>query len=313
MMENKSNAFFAGVFTIGLAVLVLFAIFWFSTDHAVRVPYDLITRSTVNGLGPQADVKYRGLAVGKVESIKFDPQVPGQIIVRITVNKETPITRTTYATLGFQGVTGIAYVQLDDSAAHDGAATSPPLATSPKAVARIAMRPGFFEELEKRGDTLLTQAETLMSSLNDMFQSANRAELMAAIRSVRKTAEDYSQLSASLSPAANRLPRVAENLNATLESTRRLTQELANPNGTVMRTVDSVGRDLQGASASVQSAAGTFSQETLPQLNGLARDARQTARTFERAAGQFNESPTSVLFGAPTPTPGPGEPGFSAP
>ncbi len=312
-MENKSHAFLAGVFTIGLAVLVLFAIFWFSTDHAVRVPYDLITRSTVNGLGPQADVKYRGLAVGKVESIKFDPQVPGQIIVRITVNKETPITRTTYATLGFQGVTGIAYVQLDDSAAHDGAATSPPLATSPKAVARIAMRPGFFEELEKRGDTLLTQAETLMSSLNDMFQSANRAELMAAIRSVRKTAEDYSQLSASLSPAANRLPRVAENLNATLESTRRLTQELANPNGTVMRTVDSVGRDLQGASASVQSAAGTFSQETLPQLNGLARDARQTARTFERAAGQFNESPTSVLFGAPTPTPGPGEPGFSAP
>ncbi len=313
-MENKSNAFLAGVFTIGLAVLVMFAIFWFSSDHAVRVPYDLITRSTVNGLGPQADVKYRGLPVGKVEAIKFDPQVPGQIIVRISVNKDTPITRTTYATLGFQGVTGIAYVQLDDSAAHDGdAATSPPLPTSPKAPARIAMRPGFFEELEKRGDTLLTQAETLLASLNDMFQIANRAELMAAIRSVRKTAEDYSQLSASLAPATNRLPKVTENLNATLESTRRLTQELANPNGTVMRTVDSVGRDLQGASASVQSAAGTFSQETLPQLNGLARDARQTARTFERAAGQFNESPSSVLFGAPTPTPGPGEPGFSAP
>lgn len=312
-MENKSHAFLAGVFTIGLAVMVLFAIFWFSTDHAVRVPYDLITRSTVNGLGPQADVKYRGLAVGKVESIKFDPQVPGQIIVRISVKQDTPITRTTYATLGFQGVTGIAYVQLDDSVTLEGAATSPPLTTSPKAPARIAMRPGFFEELEKRGDTLLTQAETMLSSLNDMFQSANRAELMAAIRSVRKTAEDYSLLSASLSPATNRLPKVTENLNATLESTRRLTQELANPNGTVMRTVDSVGRDLQGASASVQSAAGTFSQETLPQLNGLARDARQTARTFERAAGQFNESPTSVLFGAPTPTPGPGEPGFSAP
>ncbi|MDK3026264.1 MlaD family protein [Cupriavidus taiwanensis] len=312
MMENKSHAFLAGVFTIGLAVLVLFAIFWFSTDHAVRVPYDLITRSTVNGLGPQADVKYRGLAVGKVESIKFDPQVPGQIIVRVNVNRETPITRTTYATLGFQGVTGIAYVQLDDSAAHDGASASPPLPTSPRAVARIAMRPGFFEELEKRGDSLLTQAETLMGSLNDMFQGANRDELMAAIRSVRKTAEDYSRLSDSLAPAAQRLPKVAENLNATLESTRRLTQELANPNGTVMRTVDSVGRDLQGAAASVQSAAGTFSEETLPQLNGLARDARQTARSFERAAGQFNESPSSVLFGAPAPAPGPGEPGFSA-
>ena len=109
------------------------------------------------------------------------------------------------------------------------------------------------------------------------------------------------------------MTRMTENLNATLESTRRLTQELASPNGTVLRTVDSVGHDLQGAAASVQTAAGNFSQETLPQLNGLARDARQTARSFERAAGQFNDSPTSVLFGAPAPTPGPGEPGFSTP
>ncbi|WP_224082598.1 MlaD family protein [Cupriavidus laharis] len=313
MMENKSHAFLAGVFTIGLAVLVLFAIFWFSSDHAVRVPYDLITRSTVNGLGPQADVKYRGLEVGKVVSIRFDPQVPGQIIVRVNVNQDTPITRTTYATLGFQGVTGIAYVQLDDTAAQEGNGASPPLHTSPKAVARIAMRPGFFEELEKRGDSLLTQVETIMTSLNDMFQTSNRAELMAAIRSIHKTAEDYSRLSASLAPAAARLPRVAENLNATLESTRRLTQELSNPNGTVLRTVDTVGRDLQGAAESIQSAAGTLSQETLPQINGLARDARQTARTFDRAAGQFSDSPNSLLFGSPTPVPGPGEPGFRAP
>jgi len=312
MMENKSNAFLAGLFTIGLAVLVIFAIFWFSSDHTVRVPYDLITRSTVNGLGPQADVKYRGLDVGKVVSLRFDPQVPGQIIVRISVNKDAPITRTTYATLGFQGVTGIAYVQLDDTAVEEGGG-SVPLHSSSKEVARIAMRPGFFEQLEKRGDSLLTQFETIMASLEDMFNSGNRTELMATIGSIHKTAEGYSRLSDSLTPAAAKMPRVAENLNATLESTHRLTRELANPNGTVMRTVDSVGRDLQGASDSVQTAAGTFSQETLPQLNGLTRDARQTVRSFERAAGQFSDSPSSVLFGPPAPAPGPGEPGFSAP
>ncbi len=136
-------------------------------------------------------------------SIKFDPQVPGQIIVRISVNQDTPITRTTYATLGFQGVTGIAYVQLDDTARESGNdKASPPLPTSARAPARIAMRPGFFEELEKRGDSLLTQTETLMASLNEMFQTTNRDELMAAIRSVHTTAEDYSKLAASLQPAA---------------------------------------------------------------------------------------------------------------
>lgn len=313
-MENKSNAFLAGVFTIGLAILVLFSLFWFSSDHAVRVPYDLITRSTVNGLGPQADVKYRGLDVGKVLSIKFDPQVPGQIIVRISVNQDTPITRTTYATLGFQGVTGIAYVQLDDTAREDGTDTSsPPLHTSAREPARIVMRPGFFEELEKRGDSLLTQTETLMASLNEMFQTVNRDELMSAIRSVHKTADDYSKLANSLQPAATRLPQAVDNLNATLVSTRRLADDLANPRGTVMSTVNRVGENMQGAADSVERAAGIFTQETLPQINGLARDARQTARSIDRAAGQFNDQPASVLFGGPSPTPGPGEPGFHAP
>ena len=299
-MENKSNAFLAGVFTIGLAVLVLVSVFWFSSDHAVRVPYDLITRSTVNGLQPSADVKYRGLDVGKVVSIRFDPQVPGQIIVRISVNQDTPISRTTYATLGFQGVTGIAYVQLDDTAREEGnGASSPPLHTSQREVARIVMRPGFFEELEKRGDSLLTQTETLMTSLNEMFQTTNRDELMAAIRSVHETAENYSRLSRSLQPAADKLPQAVENLNATLASARRLTDELASPNGTVMRTVNSV--------------AGTINQETLPQITGLARDARQTVRSIDRAAGQFGDRPNSVLFGGPEPVPGPGESGFRAP
>ncbi|WP_191002153.1 MULTISPECIES: MlaD family protein [Cupriavidus] len=313
-MENKSNAFLAGVFTIGLAVLVLFSVFWFSSDHAVRVPYDLITRSTVNGLGPQADVKYRGLDVGKVVSIRFDPQVPGQIIVRITVNQDTPITRTTYATLGFQGVTGIAYVQLDDTAREEGAGqASPPLRTSAREPARIVMRPGFFEELEKRGDSLLTQTETLMSSLNEMFQTTNRDELMATIKSMHETAENYSKLAKTLQPTADKLPKAVDNLNATLASARRMTDELASPNGTVMRTVNKVGNDLQVAADSVQAAASTINEETLPQINGLARDARQTVRSIDRAAGTFGDQPNSVLFGGPTPTPGPGESGFKTP
>ncbi len=313
-MENKSHAFLAGVFTISLAVLVLFAIFWFSSDHAVRVPYDLVTRSTVNGLQPQADVKYRGLMVGKVEAIRFDPQVPGQIMVRISVNEDAPITRTTYGTLGFQGVTGIAYVQLDDSAPRTGTeAGSEPLRTSPKAVARIAMRPGFFEELEKRGDSLLTQTESLMASLNDMFRVENRNELMATIQSVHETADHYRTLAKSLQPTADRLPKLSQDADATLVSARRMTDSLGNPNGTVQRTIQRVGADLQSTADSVQTVATTVNEDTLPQITGLARDARQTARSVDRAAGQFNDRPSSVLFGGPAPTPGPGEPGFSAP
>jgi phospholipid/cholesterol/gamma-HCH transport system substrate-binding protein len=316
-MENKSNAFFAGVFTLGLLALVVIAVMWFRQDQTVRVPYDLVTRSTINGLSPQAAVKYRGLDVGKVETIKFDPDMPGQIIVRIMVNKDAPITETTYATLGFQGVTGLSYIQLDDQTLADSSGTVPPksapLKTSPSNVAKIYMRPGFFEELERRGDRMLAEAERLMGSINSMFSTENREQLMGAVASFEETMAAYRKTVQAVDPALQKLPQAIDNLNGTLASTRRLADQLANPDGTLQRTIDTVGRDMQVAADAVQSAASGISQETLPQINRFAREARQTARSLDRTVNEFGRRPQSLLFGADAVMPGPGEAGFAAP
>ncbi len=316
-MENKSNAFLAGVFTLGLLAVVVIAVMWFRQDQTIRIPYDLITRSTINGLNPQAAVKYRGLDVGKVESIKFDPNAAGQIIVRIMVNRDAPITETTYATLGFQGVTGLSYIQLDDQTLADTTGVVPPksapLRSSPEKVAKIYMRPGFFEELERRGDSMLTQAERLMGSFNAMFATENRDQLMNAVASFEQTMTAYRKTVESVEPALQKLPQAIDNLNGTLASTRKLADQLAQPNGTLMRTVDKVGLDMQHASESVQGAAAGISQDTLPQINRFAREARQTARSLDRTVNEFSRRPQSLLFGADAVAPGPGEAGFAAP
>lgn len=49
--------------------------FFFNVDRTVRVPYDLIARTNVTGLFTDAAVRYRGLGVGKVESIRFDKSI----------------------------------------------------------------------------------------------------------------------------------------------------------------------------------------------------------------------------------------------
>ena len=77
-MENKAHAFLAGLFTIGLVIFIGLAVMWFNRDQTVRVPYDVVTRSTVNGLNPQASVKYRGLDVGKVDSIRLTTRCRGR-------------------------------------------------------------------------------------------------------------------------------------------------------------------------------------------------------------------------------------------
>ena len=59
-MENKSHAFWAGLFTIALATAIGLTVFFFNVDRTVRVPYDLIARTNVTGLFTDAAVRYRG-------------------------------------------------------------------------------------------------------------------------------------------------------------------------------------------------------------------------------------------------------------
>ena len=153
-MENKSHALMAGLFMIVLSIALALAILWFDRDTSERLPYVLTTKASVSGLSRESAVRYRGLNVGKVVSIDFDAQVPGQILVSVSIEKGTPITRSTYATLDFQGVTGLAYVQFDD----DGSSHAL-LETSDARVARIEIRPGMFDRLAGDGRALMVQLD----------------------------------------------------------------------------------------------------------------------------------------------------------
>src|SRR3954469_18233950 len=113
-MENKAHALAAGIFVLVAAALLVVLAAWLTRDTGQRDPYEISTRESISGLQPQAAVRYRGVDVGKVDSIGFDPKAQGNVLIRIEVDSQAPITKDTFATLGYQGVTGLAFVQLDD-------------------------------------------------------------------------------------------------------------------------------------------------------------------------------------------------------
>ncbi|TFW21137.1 MlaD family protein, partial [Duganella callida] len=145
-MENRSHALTTGFFTIVLLIAAILYGLWFNRDRVERVPYVIATAQSIPGLNPQAPVRYRGLEVGRVGGIAFDPKVAGQILVTLNINTDAPITTTTFAALGYQGVTGIAFIQLDDDKTG-----SPLLPSSSDHPARIPLRQGLLDQLDKRG------------------------------------------------------------------------------------------------------------------------------------------------------------------
>ena len=278
-MENRAHALLAGVFTLGLLVAAILMGVWLNRDRIERVPYEIATQIPVPGLNPQAAVRYRGLDVGRVDKITFDPEMPGQILIHISVSKETPITQSTYAFLGYQGVTGIAYVQMDD----DGAKPDK-LHSSKTEISRIELRPGLLDKIQSRGLAILEQTELLSKRFNTLLDADNQKRMLGAFDDVSAAAKKVGDIPKQLEPAI---------------------QKLSAPNGPVEKIAD--------AAEHLGSVASSVEQQTLPRINSLTGEARSTVRALDRAVEQLNQNPHSLLFGPPPPRPGPGEPGFAPP
>ncbi len=317
-MENRSHALMTGFFTIALLIAAVLAGIWFNRDRVERVPYQIATTQSIPGLNPQAAVRYRGLEVGKVDDISFDPKIPGQILIKLAVDQEAPITRTTFATLGYQGVTGIAFIQLDDERSG-----SPLMASDPAHLARIPLRPGFLDQLEKRGTVILDKAEALTNRLNDLVSPEHQKVILGAFDDVSRAADAYAALPAKLQPTIDRLPELTGKAEQSMASfnelsasatkmTRsfdQLATDLQAPDGAIARlnqTVDRVGGSLEAVTSDLE-------LQTLPHLVSMTDEARTSLRAVKRTANTLSDRPQSLLFGAPNGSPGPGEPGFIAP
>ncbi len=160
-MENRSHALAAGAFVLAAMALLVALAFWLTRDNAVRRTYEISSRDAVTGLQVQAGVRFRGVTVGRVTDIGFDPATTGNVLVRISVDDNAPITRSTYAALGFQGVTGLAFVQLDDSG--ESREALPSGAAKPE---RIPIRPSLLSRLSDQGVVLLNQLEETSKRVN---------------------------------------------------------------------------------------------------------------------------------------------------
>ncbi len=310
-MESRSHALMAGFFTVVLIALSTAFAFWLGKDNLQRSPYMIATKLSVEGLNVQAAVRYKGIKVGNVTDVDFDEKNPGQILLRLEVQPDTPVTSFTYATLGYQGVTGIAYVQLDE----DGSQSAPARQYQP-GIPLIPLRPGLIQNLEKRGMAILDQTEELSKRLNSLLDPDNRKSLISAVDNISKAAIAWQAVPAKLDPVLNQFPQLVEQAQDSFAAFKVFSDDATDTSASIRQLSEDLNaRD--GAFAkfnqSIEQLEQRVTQETLPNINALSREARTTMRSLNSAAETLNDRPQSILFGKTPTRPGPGEAGFVAP
>ena len=302
-MENKSHAFAAGLFALLLGVAALLAVYWLSGSRDAAHDYIVVTKQNIGGLNPQAQVRYRGIRVGKVSDIRLDPEDYSDILVTISVNESVPLTEGTVAKLNYQGVTGLAHILLLETGKD-----MPPLEPNDETPPRITMIPSLFDELGETGTATLKQARQLMTSANALLNEENRAHLTATL--------------ANLERASGKLQPALENLNTTLVQVKKLLDDrnvrhlsqAASEVAPLLADTRQLVAKMQGATDKLDVAIGDASaggtSALMPRLNELANDFSLTSRQLSRVLRILEDTPQGLVFGAPAQSPGPGEAGF---
>lgn len=312
-MENRAHAIAAGLFVILLGFATAMFVWWLGQRKPDVNIYLLECRENVTGLNTHAQVRYRGIRAGRVESIDLDPADRGVILVRISLDARFPLTAGTTARLNSQGVTGLAYVQLEDNGRDPR-----PLVDKDGEPPRLALRPTLVDTLGAQAGDIVAQASQLTTRLTQLLDDRN-------LRNLSRSLENLAAVSENLRDGLKDLPAVSASLREAFSeaNTRRLATMLANLEsasgqaaGLTQETRDMV-RNLSALATRLdklgQEAGGEFATTTLPRANALLQEISGSARRLSRLIDGLEREPQALIFGPRATPPGPGEPGFVAP
>jgi len=264
---SRSQKIRLGIFTafaFTLLLLMVVALIGRLAFQKKNTYYIVYRDVSVNGLQVGGSVKYRGLNVGRVESITINPENVREIIVNISVEKETPIKKDMSAILVYVGITGLKQIELvGGSNEAEDLASGGEIPTGTSALESIS---GKAEVVAEKVEILLNELITLATQvreknlianinqsiiqLNQLIEE-NRWALNHTMQNIDTLTTNLNEFSVSLNVISSEIETllISENLQATLANTRIFTESLNEVN--VKALVDNMNQLVANANTAI--------------------------------------------------------------
>ncbi len=303
-MDSKVNFAKIGFFILTLFILLLIFIFWLGKYGLEDKKYDYYTlyfSESVSGLNVESPIKYKGLEVGNVKSIKINPSNSEEIEITISVNAGTPIKQDVKAVLGTLGITGLKYIELEG-----GDKESALLEENSKGEKIIPTKPSFISTLQlssKEFEEILFRTTKLLSDEN----LANISEILKNSNQSLKNIEHFTnylvQQEDSLANLINDFSNFAtisqDSFKVMSDSASTVKTSAANFQLLSQRLIQEVERgsfDLKD-----------ISKESINNLNEVLQNLNNTLIQAQTLIEKFENSPSDIIFKQQPVEYGPGE------
>lgn len=230
MSLTKSQRARLGVFMIiGIGLLVLFAMIpvGFRLTNRTNSYYtNFRVGNSLSGLEQGADIKFRGVRIGKVGKISYNPDSLSVIRAEFRIQDNFPVKSDMHAETGLVGITGLRYVEI--MGGSDSAAILDPGSEIPSRVSSLA-------QLTGKADVLVTKIELLLNNLAFMTHPDSIAGIKKIIDNVAVITGDAKTFVKEVSPEVK---AVAQSSRATVDQVNLIAADVKELTGTLSQNLD---------------------------------------------------------------------------
>lgn len=301
-MENRAHAIVAVVFLLVFSAGAILVYYWLADRPDEPLAYEIVTSQSVGGLAEQSDVRFKGLLVGHVAKLGFDPDDHSRVVMRLQLKRDAYVTHATYAEVAMQGLTGGSVVEL-----KLGKGSRAPLATSDKHPARIPMHQSLLDFLASSARKDMQDLQDVLASARKVLDSDNRQHIAASLQQIDTATRKLAIIEAQL-------PALLDNVQHSVVQSRALiahADALVRDAQTPVRDAAKLEASIQALAESSRQLSDKLNSQTVPNVDTLSESLLRTSRQLDEVLGELKAKPQSLIFGPPRHPPGPGEPGFN--
>ncbi len=291
-METRASYLVVGSFVllslVGLVVMVIW-LAGVNLDEEFTY-YDILFQGSVTGLKEGNPVRYRGIPVGVVSDMRIDPLNVERVRVAIEVPADTPIKEDAVASLEFQGITGIAYVQISGGTQDSSMLQSKP--GQPRPV--IQSKPSQLQEVFDAAPEVLNRFVVLLEQASGLLSSENQKNVAQTLENLSTFTETLATNTVNVSSMIADGASVISELRGASAEARAAVSELRGLVGDVQDSVDLITGEARSTMGDVR----LLTSELRDNAHSLAARLDTTLLTIDAQMQGFGDETKSTLIAA---------------
>jgi len=309
-MEREPRYTLVGAALLGLMFVVALTMIWLTRGGPrPELNYTIhFDHASLDGLQVGGDVNLRGIKVGHVEDYSIARDNINRVNVSIRVDRKSPVSDNTVATIGRNVLTGLASINLVTPGTP-----GPELTRVAPGEAYPVIPEGESAELAGAVDRFALSGARAFDSLDQLFNKENREAFAATLANLRELSGALSQRVGKLDAVADALVR---NSNEFAKSSREIAaavdrvsasaQPVAIQAEVTLRDISHAAQSLERETSTLAATVNGAADSSALEISATSQQLRATAEILARAADQLKD-PRALIVGPSPAQLGPGE------